>query len=187
MTGYSAEATIGDRIKAARRARGFRTTRDLADAMPGSKISEHVLENIEAGRKTDLQVSSLLSIAMALRVPPAFLLAPLTHPARALDLPNLSNDVAAMTVVEFDAWLAGESDGAYRSSDPAERSDLAELDAFRELQRLRRELQRETVIGVVDDASNPSVRRAYLESQTAELTEFLTKAGWLVDDSGAGS
>lgn len=182
MTGYSAEATIGDRIKAARRARGFRTTRDLAEAMPGSKVSEHVLENIEAGRKTDLQVSALLSIAKALRVPPAFLLAPLTHPNRTVDLPNLSGDVASMSVGEFDAWLAGDVDGAYRSSDPAERSDLAELDAFRELQQLRRELQREGTISAVDESSTSTGRRAYLKAQTAELTEFLTKAGWLLDD-----
>lgn len=182
MTGYSAEATIGDRIKAARRARGFRTTRELADAMPGSKISEHVLENIEAGRKTDLQVSALLSIARALHVPPAFLLAPLTHPSRTIDLPNLSSDVASMSVGEFDAWLAGESDGAYRSSDPSERSDLAELDAFRELQQLRRELDREGAISAVDESPTSAGRRAYLEAQAAELTEFLTKAGWLLDD-----
>lgn len=182
MTGYSAEATIGDRIKAARRARGFRTTRELADAMPGSKISEHVLENIEAGRKTDLQVSALLSIARALRVPPTFLLAPLTHPSQFVDLPNLSSDVAAMSVGEFDAWLAGESDGAYRSSDPSERSDLAELDAFRELQRLRRELQREGAISSVEESPTSAGRRAYLSAQTAELTEFLTKAGWLLDN-----
>jgi hypothetical protein len=150
--------------------------------MPGSKISEYVLENIEAGRKTDLQVSALLSIARALRVPPAFLLAPLTHPSRAVDLPNLSTDVSSMSVGEFDAWLAGESDGAYRSSDPAERSDLAELDAFRELQQLRRELHREGAIGAVDESHGSAGRRAFLEAQIGELTEFLTKAGWLLDD-----
>lgn len=182
MTGYSAEATIGDRIKAARRARGFRTTRELADLMPGSKISEHVLENIEAGRKTDLPVSALLSIAKALRVPPAFLLAPLTHPSRAVDLPNLSSEVASMSVSEFDAWLAGDAAGAYRSSDPAERSDLAELDAFRELQQVRRELQREAAIAAVEGSLAPNGRRAYLEAQTAELTEFLSRAGWLLEE-----
>lgn len=181
MTGYSAEATIGDRIKAARRARGFRTTRDLADAMPGSKITEHVLENIEAGRKSDLPVSALLSIARALRVPPAFLLSPLTHPTRAVDLPNVSSDVASMNVAEFDAWLAGDSDGAYRSSDPAERSDLVELDAFRELQQLKRELQRERAISSADSSPTSTVRLSYLEGQTEELSELLTKAGWLLD------
>jgi transcriptional regulator with XRE-family HTH domain len=181
MTGYSAEESIGDRIRAARRARGFRTTRDLADAMPGSKITEHVLENIEAGRKSDLPVSALLSIARALRVPPAFLLSPLTDPSRAVDLPNVSNDISSMNVAEFDAWLAGDSDGAYRSSDPAERSDLVELDAFRELQQLKRELQRQDSISAADVTSNSASRLAYLSAQTAELTEFLTKAGWLLD------
>lgn len=78
--------------------------------------------------------------------------------------------------------VAGESDGAYRSSDPSERSDLAELDAFRELQQLRRELDREGAISAVDESPTSTGRRAYLEAQTAELTEFLTKAGWLLDD-----
>jgi transcriptional regulator with XRE-family HTH domain len=182
MTGYSAEETIGDRIRAARRARGFRTTRDLAEAMPGSKITEHVLENIEAGRKSDLPVSALLSIARALRVPPAFLLAPLTHPTRAVDLPNVSSEIASMNVAEFDAWLAGDSDGAYRSSDPAERSDLLELDAFRELQQLRRELHRENAIASTDTSPASAGRLAYLQTQSTELTEFLSKAGWLLDD-----
>lgn len=181
MTGYSAEATIGDRIKAARRVRGFRTTRELAAAMPGSKISEHVLENIEAGRKSDLQVSALLSIARALRVPPAFLLAPLTEPTRAVDLPNLSDDVGSMSVAEFDAWLAGDSEGAFRSSDPSERNDLAELAAFRELQHLQREIQREGVIREVESSPTSAGRRSYLEAQTAELTKFLTSAGWILE------
>ena len=182
MTGYADEDSIGDRIKAARRARGFRTTRELADAIPGSKISEHVLENIEAGRKVDLPISALLNLAKALRVPPAFLLAPLTHPSRGVDLPNLSDEVGAMTAAEFDGWLAGEASGAYRPASPDERNDLAQLDAFRELQRLRRELDREAAIGQVEPSPTGRNRVEYLQSQTAELARYLTSAGWDLDD-----
>jgi hypothetical protein len=178
MTRYSAEASIGERIKAARRMRGFRTTRELAAAMPGSNVTEFVLENIETGRKTDLKISDLLNIALALRVPPGFLLAPLADTSAAVDLPNLSDGVKSMSVAEFDGWLSGESSGAYRTSDPEERNDRAELEAFRELQRLRRELEREQVVGDLE-RPNPS-RLEYLERQTTELTEFLRSAGWQI-------
>lgn len=182
MTGYAAEGSIGDRIKAARRARGFRTTRDLADAIPGSKISEHVLENIEAGRKVDLPISALLNLAKALRVPPSLLLVSLTHPARGVDLPNLSDEVGSMTAAEFDGWLAGDASGAYRPVSPEERNDLAQLEAFRELQRLRRELERESAIGQVEPSPTGRGRIEYLQSQTAELAKFLTSAGWELDE-----
>lgn len=182
MTGYADEGNIGDRIRAARRARGFRTTRELADAIPGSRISEHVLENIEAGRKVDLPVSALLNLAKALRVPPPFLLVSLTDPSRGVDLPNLSDEVGAMSVAEFDAWLAGDSAGAYRPASPDERNDLVELEAFRELQRLRRELDRESAISQVEASPTGRNRIDYLQTQTVELTKFLTSAGWKLDD-----
>jgi hypothetical protein len=178
MTGYAAEASIGERIKAARRIRGFRTTRELADAMPGSNLSEFVLENIEAGRKSDLKLSELLNIAKALRVPPPFLLAPLSDTQAAVDLPNLSEAVRAMSVAEFDAWVSGEASGSYRTSDPEERNDSAELAGFRELQRLRRELEREQIVG--DLEGGKTGRLEYLERQTAELTEFLRSSGWRI-------
>lgn len=183
MADYSAEASIGARIKAARRARGIKSIRELSEAVRGTSLTEAVLENIEAGRKPDLPISDLLNIARALRVPPAFLLAPLADPRGALDLPNLSEDFNSMSVEEFDAWLSGESAGAYRSSSPEERNDMAELDAFRELQRLKRELQRERVTGGLDKPA--SARLEYLERQTFELTEFLRAAGWVIEAPGS--
>lgn len=181
MADYSAEQSIGARIKAARRARGIKSIRELAEAVRGTNLTEAVLENIEAGRKTDLPVSELLNIARALRVPPALLLAPLANPSQAVDLPNLSDDLNSMTVEEFDAWLSGEPSGAYRSTSPDERTDLTELDAFRDLQRLRRELHRADAVVQVDRSQSP--RLEYLEKQTAELTEFLSAAGWKISPS----
>ena len=79
------------RIRAARRARGRRTARELADTIVGGNLTEAIIENIEAGRKVALGVNQLLNIAMALRVPPGYMLAPLSEPDRPLDLPNLSD------------------------------------------------------------------------------------------------
>jgi len=62
--------TVGARIAAARKARGFKSTKDLADAIPGDSITGSILQNIEAGRKNDLAVAQLLNIAWALAVSP---------------------------------------------------------------------------------------------------------------------
>lgn len=180
MAGYSAEGTIGARIKAARRARHIKSIREFAGLLQGTGLTESVLENIEAGRKSDLPVSELLNIARALRVPPSLLLAPLADSSRELDLPNLSGDLRGMSVAEFDAWLVGDSTGSYRSATADERSDLVELDAFRELQRLRRELARERAVGELEDQTS-SNRLEYLNQQTTELAKFLTSAGWIID------
>jgi transcriptional regulator with XRE-family HTH domain len=114
VTDFRTEKDIGRRIKALRRQRGLLTARDLADAIPLDALSESVIQNIEAGRKAELSVSQLLNIAAALRVPPVVLLAPIGLPLHGPDVPNLSSDIAGMTTVEFDAWLSGASDGAYR-------------------------------------------------------------------------
>lgn len=178
MADYSAEPSIGARIKAARRARGVRSIRELAERLKGTNLTESILENIEAGRKADLPVSDLLNIAHAIGVPPALLLTPLANSDRAVDLPNLSAEIQAMSNAEFDAWLAGDSSGAYRPLLADERTDLLELASFRELQRLKRELDRARAVDTLDAAGTSRV--AYLERQTSELTDFLTSAGWII-------
>ena len=50
MADFRTEIGIGARIKLARRERGFRSTRDLADAIAGGNITQAVLENIESGQ-----------------------------------------------------------------------------------------------------------------------------------------
>ena len=82
---------MGARIRAARRARGLRTARELADTIVGGNLTEAVIENIEAGRTVALDVNQLLNIAMVHRLPPSYLLAPLSEPDRPADLPNLSD------------------------------------------------------------------------------------------------
>ena len=68
----------------------------------------------------------LLNIAMALRVPLSYLLAPLGEPDRPLDLPNLSESFAGMTAIEFDAWLASAPDGRYQPESLEERNATSE-------------------------------------------------------------
>ncbi|GAB3584468.1 hypothetical protein GCM10027406_30910 [Leifsonia lichenia] len=142
MTDFRGEQTVGARIKFARRQRGFRTTRELAEAIPGGNVTEAVLENIESGRKADIGVSQLLNIARGLNVPPSMLLAPMGRPTADLDLPNLSDDFVGMSAAEFDCWLSATPASSYRPRLAAERSDIQTLNSLRELGTLERELER---------------------------------------------
>lgn len=150
--------------------------REFAELLHDANLTESVLENIEAGRKADLPLSAILNIAQALRVPPPFLFAPLTSSAGGPDLPNLSSSIRDMTAAEFRAWMAGDASGAYRPIDAAERNELAELEAHIELERTKRELERETISGNL--GSGDRSRADFLQRRTSELTEFLRSAGW---------
>lgn len=188
MAGYASEESIGGRIKSARRARGFRTAKDLADAIVGGKLTEAIIENIEAGRKADLSISQLFNIAMALKVPISFLAAPMTRPSDNLDLPNLSADFDGMTSEQFDGWLSSITTGAYRVEHHAERNDRAELDLLRELQSLRREQRRLEVLldlGTADQdagqhplAATTAARLSDIAKQLEALQKQLRDAGW---------
>ncbi|TFB87422.1 XRE family transcriptional regulator [Cryobacterium algoricola] len=195
MTDFRTETSIGDRIQAVRKHRGIRTTKELADTIPGDNVTEAILQNIEAGRKTDLAVSQLLNIAHALGVSPLFLLAPVGRPLDTLDLPNLSPAFAAMNVVEFDAWISGETDGAYRWTTTDERSERTQLQAMRELDALIRErnrlvsnLQIETALNVAagdNDTGQPwnttQERLDEANRRINQLSSYLTSAGWKLD------
>lgn len=188
MTDYRGEASIGARIRAARRDRGYRTTRELAETLTGTKITESVLENIESGRKADLTLGQFLSIAYALRVPPSYLLAPLVRPSAHLDLQNITEDLQNLSAAEFDAWFSGASTGAHRPSSAAERNDRENLDAYRELFALLREIDRLKVVAALEeserdgrDAGVPSpalARIDALQSRADELAQLLSTSGF---------
>lgn len=191
MTAFHDESGIGERIQAARKQRGFRSTRDLAQAIPGGNITESILQNIEAGRKTDLSVSQLLNIALALRVAPAFLLAPLARSHDRLDLANLSDAFREMDVVEFESWFSGNADGAYRPTIADELSERNQLQALRELDRHNRELKRLTALSAIEqDGLSENVQPAAWDSfesrigeasrQIDKLASYLESAGWHV-------
>ncbi|KQV07059.1 helix-turn-helix domain-containing protein [Leifsonia sp. Root112D2] len=191
MTNYRSESSIGARIKAARRQRGYRTARELAAAMPGSNVTAATLENIESGRKVELTVSQLLNIARVLNIPPSFLLAPMGTPDAKLDLPNLDDSFEDMSAAEFDSWLTATPMGGYRSAVATERTDIDQLNALRELLALRREARRlQTVLEVQSEAGDPDLqtaapvtesRLAAVLSEARHLEDLLQAAGWTVE------
>jgi transcriptional regulator with XRE-family HTH domain len=173
----------------------MRTARELADAIVGGTLTEAIIENIEAGRKVILDVSQLLNIAMALRVPLSYLLAPLGEPDRALDLPNLSQAFTGMTAIEFDSWLTSSKDGSYQPESLDERNATSELQALREWSTLTREAARlqtmfdlETATSATSDPNNALLRSTQARltdarRESERLAAYLKSAGWNLEHS----
>ncbi len=139
---FLAPAEIGDRIQAIRKQHAIRSAIALADLIPGDNVTESIVQTIEAGGKDDLLVSQLLNIAKALHVSPIFLLAPIATPWAWLDIANLSSSFDDMTVVQFDAWILSELDGAYHWATNDEHSERAQRLATPELHTQLRERSR---------------------------------------------
>ena len=187
MADFRSETSIGSRIRLARRERGFRTTGELAGAIPGGNVTEAILENIESGRKADISVSQLLNIARGLNVPVSMLLAPIGTPGAELDLPNLSDDFTGMTAAEFDSWLSATSASAYRPRLASERADIEILTSLRELETLRREIDRLQIVldtqKASDDrdlaAANAEVQKRldHVSREAGRVSELLASAG----------
>lgn len=144
------------------------------------------IENIELGRKVSMDVVQLLNIAMALKVPLVYLLAPIARVEDPLDLPGLSNELATMTVAEFDSWLSGLSGGARRPSSLEERNATAELEALRFWMQLSGEVARLTAVLELETDANldtpiTNTTRARLEDArkaAGRQAELLRAAGW---------
>ncbi|MEY9951677.1 helix-turn-helix transcriptional regulator [Leifsonia sp. EB34] len=187
MADFRSGDSIGTRIRLARRERGYRTTAELASAIPGGNVTEAILENIESGRKADISISQLLNIARGLNVPISMLLAPIGKPDAQLDLANLSEDFTGMTVAEFDSWLSATSASSYRPRLASERADIAILSSLRELGTLRRELERLHIVLDADKASgDPDLiasdadvekRLDRITKEVADIAQLLTSAG----------
>lgn len=196
MADFRTANTVGGRIAALRKARGFTSAKALADAIPGDSITESILQNIEANRKNDLAVAQLLNLAAALRVSPLFILAPLGSPNEHLDLPNLSPNLTAMSVAEFDAWVSGLSAGVYRAVTVDELSERAQLEALRELLAERRLLRRlQAIVHLEQEDSEDEVGPDNAEWDTtplrideakrriSQLETYLGSAGWDVENA----
>lgn len=190
MTDFRSESSLGARVRAARRSRGMRTARELSESIVGGTLTESIIENIEAGRKVVLDISQLLNIAMALRVPLSYLLAPLGEPDRLLDLPNLSQAFEGMTAIEFDSWLASSKDGRYQPESLEERNATSELQVLREWSALTREATRLQTMFDLETAalskSDPDstllrsteARLVDAKRETERLAAYLKSAGW---------
>jgi transcriptional regulator with XRE-family HTH domain len=194
MADFRTATTVGARIAALRKARGFASTKALAEAIPGDSITESILQNIEANRKNDLAVAQLLNLAAALRVSPLFILAPLGSPHERLDLPNISPAVAVMSVAKFDAWVSGLTSGVYRAVTADEMSERSQLEALRELLSERRALRRlQAIIDLEKDLQstaegstasewdNTELRIEEAKRRITQLEVYLGSAGWGVD------
>jgi transcriptional regulator with XRE-family HTH domain len=127
---------------------------DLANAINHESVTTAVIQNLEAGRKTEVTVSQLLNIAFALGMPPAFLLAPLGSSGARLDLPNLAEELAGLSPAEFDAWLSGLPNGTHRFNSAEEQLSISQLEAIRQLAQTDRELHRLRVLKQLEEQEN---------------------------------
>jgi transcriptional regulator with XRE-family HTH domain len=184
MTDFGTATTIGGRIQALRRARGMRTSKELADAIGGT-MTVSIIENIELGRKSNLDVAQLLSIAMALQVPPSYVLAPMNDPGAPLDLPGLSPAFDGMTAIQFDAWLSSLEHGAHNPTTLDGRTMRFELAALREWSAATAEIRRLEVMheleqseGVGEYARATSQRIAETRREADRLAAMLNAGGW---------
>ncbi|GMA94750.1 hypothetical protein GCM10025881_15740 [Pseudolysinimonas kribbensis] len=89
-----------------------------------------------------------------------------------------------MSSAEFDAWLSALPSATYVAGSSDERVDRAELQAFRELRVLERELSRLETVQRIESTHNGELqdgmnrRRAAAEVEIDQLRKFLTSAGW---------
>lgn len=183
MTEFGSAKAIGSRIQALRRSRGMRTSKDLADAIGGS-MTVSIIENIELGRKSNLDVSQLLNIAMALQVPPSYILAPMDDPSAPVDLPGLSNAFDGMTAIEFDAWLASLESASYSSSTLHERNSLVELNALREWHSLKREIRRLQAMLRLEDEFLQSSHASQTQERLRDAQRSISRLGPLLNAGG---
>ncbi len=188
MTDYRSAGSLGARIQAARKSRGM-SARELAEAI-GGLPTQATIENIETGRKVSVDVVQLLNIAMAVRVPLSYLLAPMGRPDSTLDLPGLSGDFDTMTSAELDAWIASVPDGAHFASSLEERNAAQELQALREWGSKRAEISRLQAALAIERSAMPEpgpflrsteARLAQTQREGERLAAFLRSAGWSID------
>ncbi|CAN5324279.1 hypothetical protein BH11ACT4_BH11ACT4_17650 [soil metagenome] len=184
MTDFGTGTTIGGRIQALRRARGMRTSKELADAIGGT-MTVSIIENIELGRKSNLDVAQLLSIAMALQVPPSYVLAPMNNPDAPLDLPGLSPAFDGMTAIQFDAWLSSLEHGAHHPTTLDGRNIRFELAALREWSAATAEVRRLEIMheleqseGAGEYARATSQRIEETRHEADRLATMLNAGGW---------
>jgi transcriptional regulator with XRE-family HTH domain len=89
------------------------SARQLAENTDGA-VSRDTIANIENGRRTDLTVRQLLSVALALRVPPDALLVDLEHPLEPADIRFTGSAPAPLERtapnIAVAGWLAGRTD-----------------------------------------------------------------------------
>jgi len=103
--GQSPPEPIGARIRRLRRAAGFKSREDLANAIGSPSVTAAVIKNIEAGRKADMSVVHLLEIAYAIGVSPLVLLLDFSHPNQKASIAGLGANFTGATNNNIDDWI----------------------------------------------------------------------------------
>jgi transcriptional regulator with XRE-family HTH domain len=103
--GQSPPEPIGARIRRLRRAAGFKSRENLANAIGSPSVTAAVIKNIEAGRKADMSVVHLLEIAYAIGVSPLVLLLDFSHPNQKASIAGLGANFTGATNNNIDDWI----------------------------------------------------------------------------------
>lgn len=194
--GKQLEPNAHRRLEAPQSAQSFGDYLSVALRNERAAVTESIIENLESGRKVNLDISQLLNIAMALQVPRTYLLTPIGNPDAPIDLQNLSDSFDGMTAIQFDAWLSGLHSGTYRPSTMDECNARNELDVLREMTALTAEISRLRIAieleseAVPNRDSDPSVqnfqeRLDLAESQRFRLRVYLDSTEWALPQVSA--
>ncbi|WP_285063697.1 helix-turn-helix transcriptional regulator [Frigoribacterium sp. ME-P-080] len=101
---------FGARLAKYRKMAGF-SARELSDRING-EISRGVIANIESGRKTDVTVDQMLTLAWALDIPPVALALPLEEPERFVALAKTPTGTEAVRSRYLMSWFLGQPNSA---------------------------------------------------------------------------
>lgn len=108
---------IGRRIQRYRRLAGL-SARQLSELL-GGDLSRGVIANLESGRKTDITVDQLFSLAIALNVPPVALALPIEEPNRMVRLLNADASKQDMRAAYAMEWFLGRTSAEEREGNAA--------------------------------------------------------------------
>lgn len=97
---------FGERIRRLRRAAGFSSRDELAEAIGNPSVSATVIKNIEAGRKADISIVHLFEIAFAIGVSPIVLLLDFSKPYQEARIVGLGPNFAGATNNDLDEWFS---------------------------------------------------------------------------------
>ncbi|WP_460802438.1 helix-turn-helix domain-containing protein [Microbacterium sp. GXF6406] len=187
--------TIGDRVRELRIRRGYRSARELAEAIPNARLTAKVINNVEIGRKLDLTVVELLELSRALDAAPQLLLVDYLRPYDRTEIPGVSEGIATMSGVEFLEWLSLPFEGHpilmnLKVGDPEETGALLALRGY-EMQRRFTEHQLQQLKHAVringqfpgsNDLSLLRRRAAEAASELRRMADFLRAHGFQLPD-----
>lgn len=176
---------IGDRLAYYRKLSGMSAER-LSQRVP---MSRAVIANIESGRKRDITVDEMLSLAWALDIPPVALALPIEQPNVFVDLgtsENRSDATRAHTAINW--FMTGRKTGT--SASPQQLIAATRIGKLREFYTARDAITRyEAAISRGDTAAEWASLLAEEKARLRDITEELYGLGvdlnyYSVEDTG---